>query len=371
MGFPVIRRSYLSVTGVLRLSWSVAVSAPAILRELRRARCDVVYVNTVTIPWWILAARLVGVPVLCHVHEAEDRENVWVQRAMAAPLLLADRVVLISRTAERAAHAVLPSLRRSSVVVLNGVPPRSGPPVPRPGGTRARLAHVARLSARKSQHVGITAVDRLRRRGIDVELELAGTVYPGNEAYEARLRQQVAELGLGDVVRFSGYVSPSSIVYDRADIVLSLSATEPLGNVVVEAQLAERPVIATATGGHLETIRDGVTGVHVPVADDVAVAAAVEQLLADPARAHRLATAGRESAATHFSTERYGDQIVALVHGLAGRPVPPGRARTRPSAGKPPLRHPGGAAAPAGSDAVPGHAENPGRLRQPKRRTPA
>ena len=127
--FPVIRRAYLSPTGLVRLGLEVLRAGPALRSTLRSARPDVVYVNTTTIPWWILAARAARVPVLCHVHEAEDADPGPVRRLMAAPLAAADRVLFISRTAERAALEVLPRLRRRSVVILNGVPERPDPPV--------------------------------------------------------------------------------------------------------------------------------------------------------------------------------------------------------------------------------------------------
>lgn len=315
--FPVIRRAYLSPAGLVRLAAEVMRAAPVLRSTLRSARPDVIYVNTTTIPWWILAARLARIPVLCHVHEAEDTDPGPVRRLMAAPLGAADRVLFISRTAERAALEVLPRLGRRSVVILNGVPERAEPPVPPPAGPLPRLGLVSRLSERKAQHVAIAAVDILRRRGHTVELELAGTVYPGNEAYEERLRREVRDRGLADLVTFSGYVAPSAAVFDRSDIALSLSTREALGNVVVEAQLAQRPVVAAGVGGHLESIVDGVTGLHVTPGDADAVADAVETLLADPVRAREMALAGRESARALFGVRRYGDRVVALVRELA------------------------------------------------------
>lgn len=317
MRFPVIRRAYLSPLGMIRLGLEVLQSAPTLAASLRSIQPDVVYVNTTTIPWWIVASRLSRVPVLCHVHEAEDTDPGPVRRLMAAPLGAADRVLFISRTAERAALEVLPRLRRRSVVILNGVPDRPDAPVPPPAGHHPRLGFVSRLSERKAQHVAIAAVDILRRRGRMVELELAGTVYPGNEAYEERLHREVRDRGLEGLVTFSGYVTPSSAVFDRSNIALSLSVRDALGNVVVEAQLAERPVIAAGVGGHLESIVDGETGLHVRPDDPDSVADAVESLLADPARSRQIALAGSKSARALFGVQRYGDRVVALVRELA------------------------------------------------------
>jgi len=56
--FPVIRRAYLSPLGLVRLALEVGRALPTVRSTLRSARPDVVYVNTTTIPWWILAARV-------------------------------------------------------------------------------------------------------------------------------------------------------------------------------------------------------------------------------------------------------------------------------------------------------------------------
>ncbi len=313
---PVIRRAYLSPTGMVRLVAEVGRDTPGLLRALRRLRPDVLYVNTITMPWWLLAARAARVPALCHVHEAEDSDPGVVRRLMSAPLLAARRVVFISRTAEHAALEVVPRLRSRAVVVLNGVPDRPVPPVAPPAGARPGLCLVSRLSERKSQHVAIEAVGLLRDRGVDVALELVGTVFPGNEAYEERLVADVVRLGLGDRVTFSGYVSPSWTALDRGDIALHLSVRDALGNVVIEGQLARRPVVATNVGGHLESIVDGETGVLVPPGDAAAVADAVAALVADPDRAARIADAGRASALRLFGTERYAAGIVGVVESL-------------------------------------------------------
>ena len=76
-------------------------------------------------------------------------------------------------------------------------------------------------------------------------------------------------------VRFSGYCSPIWPVLERADIVVAPSLQEPFGNVVVEAQLAGRPVVAAAAYGHLESITDVETGLLVPPGDAAALAEAV------------------------------------------------------------------------------------------------
>ncbi len=311
--FPVVRRSYLSLRGVVTLGLHLKRSARTMRGVVRSTRPDLIYVNTTTLPWWIAVARLMRIPVVCHVHEAEDQDNIWVLRALNAPLLFADRLILISRTAATATWRIFPRLKRNSSVVVNGVPDRSSPPVSAPGGRCLNLAVVGRLSPRKATHTAIESTAILVERGHDVHLEVAGSPSPGYEWYEESLRDLAAQKGIADRTSFTGYVSPSSVAFDRADIVFAPSVREPFGNAVVEAQLAERPVIAAAAGGHLESIVDGVTGIHVPVEDPWAATAAVEALLADPELSARMGRDARVAALERFGVPRYRREMMEAL----------------------------------------------------------
>ena len=310
--FPVIRRAFLSARGMARLGRE-AVRAHADIRTLIRSeRPGLVYVNTTVIPWWIGAAKLAGVPVVCHLHEAENSERRALLVALSSPLLIADGLIAISRTAEQAAVSAIPALAARIHLVHNGVPDRDAPPVSPPGGSPFRVCVLGRLSPRKGVHLAVEAARLLCEQGRDIHLEVAGTPFDGYEWYEQELRSAASVPVLRDRVTFSGYVSPSSVVWDRSDAVIAPSLREPFGNAVVEAQLAQRPVVAVAAAGHLETVRDNVSGLHVdPDAEDIA--AKIAWLMDNPSQAARIATAARAWARTDFSLERYRAQIVQVA----------------------------------------------------------
>jgi glycosyltransferase involved in cell wall biosynthesis len=80
---------------------------------------------------------------------------------------------------------------------------------------------------------------------------------------------------------------------------------EPFGRVIVEGQLANRPVIAAAGGGALEIIEDGVNGLLTPPGNATALAAAMHRLLSDSELAVSLANAGARTVRTRFTLETY------------------------------------------------------------------
>lgn len=318
--FPVLRKSLLSPAGLLRLALDGTVGLVRLARLLARWRPDALYVNTVTIPFWLLAARLARVPALCHVHEAEEDHPRVIRLAMTAPLLLARHVVTNSAAARRVLLDVVPQLAASTEVVHNGVP---GPGAPPTGieedrrGRPVRLALVGRVAPRKGSDVALEAVALLRAAGRDVDLHLYGSVFPGYEWYEAELAARAREEDLRGHVHFHGYVHPTWPALAASDVVLVPSRVEPFGNTAVEAMLARRPVVASRTQGLAEVVRDGETGLLVPPGDAAGLAAAVAGLVEAPARAHALAEAGWVDAQDRFSVAGYQERIAAALDRVA------------------------------------------------------
>ena len=109
------------------------------------------------------------------------------------------------------------------------------------------------------------------------------------------LRDRVAEA--------VGFVAPSALgrYYERAAIVVCPSRREGYGVVAREAMAYGRPVVATAVGGLVDAVEDGVTGLLVPPRDPAALRAALERLLADEGLRRRLGVAARIAASERFS----------------------------------------------------------------------
>lgn len=323
VAFPVLRRANQSASAFAKMLADIAMAIPRLVRYVRDLQPDLVYVNTVTLPWWLLAARLSRRPVLCHLHEAETTDGSLVRRLLIAPLRLADAVIVISQSVLTAMVDAVPALKPKGQLIYNGVPQ---PPTPPTSAQRShpsnpapiRLAVVGRLSPRKAPHLALEVAARLRNQGYDVRLELAGSAFTGYEWYVDQLRQRANQPDLigpdaTSAVTFAGYCSPIWPTLEQTDIVLAPSLREPFGNAVVEAQLALRPVVATDALGHRESITDGETGLLVPAEDVAAMAAAVARLIDDPEFSASLAASARANAISRFSTQRYDAEVVDLV----------------------------------------------------------
>jgi glycosyltransferase involved in cell wall biosynthesis len=319
--FPVLRRADVSLRGVLTLAATSAAAMAGMRRLVHRVAPELVYVNTITLPWWLVVARRCRLPTVCHVHEAEARDHQLVRRALAAPLALTDATIVNSRTTLDVTAGAAPYVRRRLRLVHNGVRGPSEAPAPRRSGGAFRLLVVGRLSPRKAPDVAIEATALLRAAGRDVALELCGTPAPGHDAFFRELCARAERLDLAGAVTFTGYQSPIWPALDRADVLVAPSLGESFGNAVVEGQLARRPVVATAVQGHLETVEHGVSGLLVPTQDPAALAEAVARLIDEPETVRQLALLGMRRAEERFGIRRYGEEIAALADEVVTRPA--------------------------------------------------
>ncbi len=179
-----------------------------------------------------------------------------------------------------------------------------GPAEARPPG-RHRLLVVSRLVERKGIGDVIAALPALP----DTELVVAGgppSARLRTDPEAERLLRLAAELGVGDRVHLRGGLPRAAMpaLMRSADITVCVPWYEPFGIVAVEAMATGVPVVASAVGGHLDTVIDGRTGVHVPPRHPGILAAVLRELLADPARRTRLGTAGAHRARASYGWER-------------------------------------------------------------------
>lgn len=168
--------------------------------------------------------------------------------------------------------------------------------------SRKRLVCLSRLVERKGIGDVINALVLLP----DVELIVAGgpdasKLHEDTEAQ--RLLQLAKDLDVADRVVFRGRVERQHVpaLLRSADAVVCYPWYEPFGIVPLEAMACGVPVVVSQVGGLVDSIVNGVTGIHVPPRSPLALSEALRDLLKDEKRCMDLALAG-----TRRTNRRYG-----------------------------------------------------------------
>ena len=310
--FPVLRRGDQSPRGVVTLAVACLLALPRMLRTVRSTRAQAVLVNTVTIPWWILAGRLSGRRTTCYVHEAVTDDPVAVRLALYLPLRLAHRVIMNSGASLAAVTRTISVLRSRAIVVPNGVPDRPDEPSMPLRTVPLRLGVFARLSPRKGIMDALEAVALVRSQH-DVELHVYGSTFPGYESFETELRARALQPDLAGAVVFHGYVRPQWPALDAVHVVLAPSHLESAGNSVIEAMYSLRPVIASSAKGHLESITHEQTGLVVPIGDVTSIAGAISRMIEDSDLAAELSQRALRTARADHDLSAYAERITAAL----------------------------------------------------------
>ncbi|MCU7727530.1 glycosyltransferase [Actinoplanes sp. KI2] len=196
-----------------------------------------------------------------------------------------------------------------------------GPAVPRRAGYH-RILTVARLVERKGVEDLIRALPRVPA----AELVVVGGP-PGGELaadpYARRLSALASDCAVGDRVRLVGAVPAHEMPawYRSADLLAATPWYEPFGLTVLEAMACGVPVVASAVGGLVDTVVDGVTGELVAARDPAGLARTLHRLLHDETRRLSYGAAAQDRAAEAYSWPRIARRLTAVYETVAGTPA--------------------------------------------------
>ena len=237
----------------------------------------------------------------------------------------------------RRAFAFLFNLRRTVVVVQNpddrsallragvqpdrlvlipgsGVDTEELQPLPEPG-LPIRIGFAGRMLEDKGVRVLVEAFHLVRKRGLDVELLLAGA--PDHDNPTAIPVRDIEAWAGSNGVRWLGHVTDIRPVWHHCHVaVLASLGGEGLPKSLLEAASLGRPLIATDTPGCREIVLHGRTGLLVPAGDAQSLANAIMTLANNADMRRRMGDAARALVVERFSAQDIGRQTVAVYRSL-------------------------------------------------------
>lgn len=264
-----------------------------------------------------------------HYHNVTPPELLW-RDAAALALQCRDGRARLGDLVGRVSHAAADSQFNAAELRPLGYPPadvigvfrqplpRPADATPAPGPTpagRLRMLFVGRGAPNKCQHDAILALGALAQAGIDAELRLVGS-WGGNRAYLERCLRLAGSARVADRVVLLGSVPDEQLAseYAAADVFLCLSEHEGYCVPLIEAMVADLPIVGYAAGAVPETMGDAGLVLHdkSPAIVAEAVAAVTAGALAD-----RMADGRARQIALH-STESIAGRLGRFISDFAG-----------------------------------------------------
>jgi glycosyltransferase involved in cell wall biosynthesis len=272
----------------------------------------------------ILAARLSGAPVVQTFHALGVVKRRYQGAADTSPV---NRIRLERMIGKNAARVIATCSDEVFELAKMGLPRSRISVVPcgvdlerfSPEGPHAaklaqyRIVAVGRLVPRKGFDVAIAALRRLK----GTELVIAGGPERGRIGRDDEARRLLGyadRVGVRDRVTMSGRISHEDMpmLLRSADVVVCTPWYEPFGIVPLEAMACRVPVVASAVGGLIDTVVDGVTGALVAPRSPAEVASAVWGLLSDRTMRDSYGIAGHDRAHSRYSWDRVASDTLRV-----------------------------------------------------------
>ena len=211
-----------------------------------------------------------------------------------------DRAFVIALGAPEETVALIPG---------SGVDTKLLTPLPEPPPP-ITAAYVGRMLADKGVHILIQALVLLGKRGVPLQLLLAGDCDKENPG--SLVPEQLREFANLYGINWLGHVADIRDVWRRAHFAVLASRREGLPKSLLEAAACGRAMVATDAPGCREIAIEGKTALTVPVDDVTALANAMEKLAGDAALRQKFGKAARALVEAKFSAESIGQQTVSL-----------------------------------------------------------
>jgi type III pantothenate kinase len=281
----------------------------------------------------LMAARELGIPIVQTFHALGVVKRRYQGEMDTSP---AERIAIEKEILRRADHVVATCSDEIFELVrlggargrLTAIPCGVDLDLFMPEGRRARrrpglrrLVCVGRLVERKGVGNAISALTTLP----DTELVIAGgppRAQLDRDPEARRLRALAQQAGIAERVELRGRLDREDVaaLLRSADAVVCVPWYEPFGIVPLEAMACATPVVASAVGGMIDSVVDGVTGVHVPPRDPERLAEALAPLLADERRRAAYGCAGVERARRRYGWPRIAAATLDVYARVVARP---------------------------------------------------
>ena len=285
---------------------------------------DVIYANSQkAFVLAAIAAKLVHRPLIWHLHDIISPAHFGKMQRRVQVVLANHCTTKVVVPSKAAADAFIAEGGRKDLVAIvpNGLD--IAPETQSPAEIRRELGLpdgslvgvFSRLAEWKGQHIVLQALAKTP----GVSCIIAGSALFGEEAYEQRLLQIVVDLGLSDRVHFLGQRSDVPRLMRAVDAVIHPSIDpEPFGRTLVEAMLADVPVIATDAGAASDILEGGKAGTLVPPGDADALAQAIATTMTRSPQQHAQIDYAAARARSHYGVTQMLDATVRLIRQAAG-----------------------------------------------------
>ncbi len=315
----ILRRKYNSPWGMVNRFYYLVKAHFSLKNIVREQNIHIIYSNTTAVIIGAISSKLLKKAHIWHIHEiiATPRPLLWVLSILME--YCSNLNITVSAATFHHWNSINPSLTKKHklITIFNGLNPTPYLNIQAKDTQPIVIGMIGRVHFWKGQTYFVEIASEINKLNSSIIFIMAGDPFPGYEYLLTEIEQKIKETNMQDFITDLGYVANNKLFFEKIDLLITPSILpDPLPTVVLEAMAASKPVAASKMGGALDMIIPNETGILIPWDNAKEAAIEINKIISNPSLMKLMGENGRKRVLTHFSIERYHQEITQAIHSL-------------------------------------------------------
>jgi glycosyltransferase involved in cell wall biosynthesis len=269
------------------------------------------YVNTLSAFIIIGILKNLRLKILVHVHEILENDRVFTRLINRYSVKWADKIIAVSNPVALNLKDV--SNKENIVTILNGISDMKMPRVTK--NNLVTITLFGRIKPEKGIWFFLDAIKLLHENIRNkAKFNIIGSAAPGGDHYLSKLENDIEEHPAKKNIHFKSFIPDIKPTLNSTDVIVVPSLMrDPFPTTILEAASAGKPVIATNTGGAIQSVEDNVTGFLIFPSDTKKFAEYLQALINSEILRNRMGSAARKFYLNNFTLEIFNHNFLRTV----------------------------------------------------------
>lgn len=324
--YPVLRRKFFNLKGLLYYLTSYIKHSKVILKLIKNREIKIIHNNTTAVLEGIYLKLKLKVPMVWHVHEIIVKPKIVYKLISYLVEIFADVAVVVSNSVGRHLNDSKKNDISKIETIYNGVNnkvfSKSNPTeylheefnIPQDAFI---IGMIGRINAWKGQDDFLLAIEPILLKYENVYAMMVGGVFEGEEWRIEKIKGKVSMSSVSNRIIIENFREDSANIHNLFDVfILPSTNPDPLPTVVLEAMASGKPVIGYRHGGICEMVDNGRTGFLVEVRDIDSLRQSIEILINDKDKCISMGYAAEKYQKNNFSLDSYINNFEKIYESL-------------------------------------------------------
>lgn len=313
--YPVLRRKYFNVSGVLKYIVMYFKYSKQLVKLAKKEQIDIIHNNTSAVLEGCYVSKILNIPLVWVVHEIIIKPKLIFNIICKIIAHYSTETIVVSNAVKNHLLSSGYFKKNKIKVIHNGVDSSIFNPntncnylysewnIP---NTAKVIGMIGRVNSWKGQEDFLIATNKVLENNKNVYTIIVGGVFVGEEKYKNILLESINKSPFKDRIIYSDYRNDTEAIHKLFDIfVLPSINPDPLPTVVLEAMATGKPIVGYAHGGVCEMVKNGVNGLLVEPRNPDLLANAINKLLQNKKLCKQMGKKSLERFNNNFSMTRY------------------------------------------------------------------